>query len=113
MEYRGFAITQLGPLGFSAMPAESVGGDEDRWPMIHASMGDARSWVDEEVSMTLEALTAAMKRADRVHAPGSESTEWGGYVEDCHTVLGCMPWDDPERIVPEEFATHWLEVADR
>lgn len=63
---------------------------------------------------TIATITEAMRDHDRIHAPGSESPQWGAYVEDCRQVLGATPYDiDGGVVVSAEFAAYWTAIANR
>lgn len=64
-----------------------------------------------QLRTTLETITDAMRDLNRELAPGSECAEWQDYVADCERVLGAPPWDEPDMVVSQEFADHWLAVA--
>jgi len=63
--------------------------------------------------MTLTELTRRMREYDHEWAPGSETVEWGDFVEDCRARLGMMPWDDrgDDITVPPAMASYWRELT--
>ena len=61
--------------------------------------------------MTYDKLFSEIKELDSQHAPGSETTLWGDFLESARKTLGVDPLspechEDVE--VPTEFADHWF-----
>ena len=61
----------------------------------------------------MQIVTAAMREYNRVTAPGSETSSWQSYCEDCRSQYGILPYRDGagEIDVSGDFAAYWLAVA--
>lgn len=62
---------------------------------------------------TQSQVTQAMKAHDREYAPGSESAQWGAYVDSTYTQHDRAPWDGDDEVVDSDYAGYWLAVAER
>ena len=63
---------------------------------------------------TLHDITELMREHDRIHAPGSESDQWGEFCANAVRQYGTMPYSDKAYDTPvdDEFARFWSAVAE-
>ena len=66
--------------------------------------------------MRLSEVIERMKEREKVRTYGSETTQWGSFVQECKEQYNAMPWQvgdsKPDTEVDEYFATFWCAIAD-
>lgn len=71
--------------------------------------------VADRYGLTLHDIADMMQHHDRHHAPGSESAQWGAFVDEAYRTYGVAAYDeDRARTVTVSgcFASYWIAIAD-
>jgi len=67
-------------------------------------------------AMRLSEIIEKMGERESVEAPGSETTQWQHFVDECRREYGATPWQIgdtvPDPIVDSDFAAYWTAIAE-